>query len=276
MLGEAKTRRGLRQDPHQHPRRRAPTTTPSRCARSRRIEEGLSDIRAISRYNGKTAVGLGIVKQHGSNAVEVAELVYKKGARSLAASLCRAIISTCKLDTTKFIRDSVDELNLTLLMAALLTSIVCYLFLGSWSSTFNVLLAIPTSIVGAFIALYFFGFTLNTFTLLGLSLAIGIVVDDAIMMLENIVRHHEMGKNRRQAALDGSRRNHLRRLATTLAIAAIFIPVIFMKGVVGALLLPVRDHRHGRRLSLAARSAHAHADALRAFLALGARQPRTG
>jgi multidrug efflux pump subunit AcrB len=127
----------------------------------------------------------------------------------------------------------VDELNLTLLMSAILTSFVCYFFLGSWSSTFNVLLAIPTSIVGAFIALYFFGFTLNSFTLLGLSLAIGIVVDDAIMMLENIVRHHEMGKNRRQAALDGSLEITFAAIATTLAIAAIFVPVIFMQGVVG-------------------------------------------
>ena len=94
-----------------------------------------------------------------------------------------------------------SELNFTLILSAILTSIVCFLFLGSWSSTINVLMAIPTSIVGAFIALYFFGFTLNTFTLLGLSLAIGIVVDDAIMMLENIVRHYEMGKNRRSKPL---------------------------------------------------------------------------
>ena len=122
---------------------------------------------------------------------------------------------------------------MTLLMSAILTSIVCYLFLGSWSSTINVLLAIPTSIVGAFIALYFFGFTLNTFTLLALSLAIGIVVDDAIMMLENIVRHHEMGKNRRIAALEGSKEITFAAIATTIAIAAIFIPVVFMQGVVG-------------------------------------------
>ncbi len=198
-----------------------------------RIEEGLSDIRAISRYNGKSAVGLGIVKQHGSNAVAVGKLVEKKVAL-MNQSLASGYHLDVRLDTTKFIRESVDELNQTLLIAAILTSIVCYLFLGSWSSTINVLLAIPTSIVGAFTALYFFGFTLNTFTLLGLSLAIGIVVDDAIMMLENIVRHHEMGKNRRQAALDGSKEITFAAIATTMAIAAIFIPVIFMRGVVGA------------------------------------------
>jgi len=198
-----------------------------------RVEEGLSDIRAISRYNGKTAVGLGIVKQHGSNAVQVGKLVQDKVAQ-IQKGLLPGYHFDIRLDSTKFIKDSVDELNMTLLFAAILTSIVCFLFLGSWSSTINVLMAIPTSIVGAFTALYFFGFTLNTFTLLGLSLAIGIVVDDAIMMLENIVRHNEMGKNRRQASIDGSKEITFAAIATTLAIAAIFIPVIFMKGVVGA------------------------------------------
>lgn len=197
-----------------------------------RIEEGISDLRAISRYNGKTAVGLGVVKQHGANAVEVSNLVYKK-VDLLRPTLLPGYHMNIELDQTKFIKESVNELNMTLLVSALLTSIVCYLFLGSWSSTINVLFAIPTSIVGAFIALYFFGFTLNTFTLLGLSLAIGIVVDDAIMMLENIVRHYEMGKTKRQAALDGSIEITFAALATTIAIAAIFIPVIFMQGMIG-------------------------------------------
>ncbi len=198
-----------------------------------RVEEGVSDLRAVSRYNGKIAVGLGIVKQHGSNAVAISKSVYKK-VDQLQSTLLPGYHIDVKLDSTKFIRDSVDELNMTLLVAALLTSVVCFLFLGSWSSTVNVLMAIPTSIVGAFTALYFLGFTLNSFTLLGLSLAIGIVVDDAIMMLENIVRHHEMGKDRRQAALDGANEISFAAMATTLAIAAIFIPVIFMKGVVGS------------------------------------------
>jgi multidrug efflux pump subunit AcrB len=196
------------------------------------VQEGISDQRAISRFNGKTAVGLGIVKQHGSNAVEVGKLVHQK-VDQIRPSLLPGYHLDVKLDTTKFISDSVHELNFSLVLSAILTSIICYLFLGSWSSTINVLFAIPTSIVGAFIALYFFGFTLNTFTLLGLSLAIGIVVDDAIMMLENIVRHYEMGKKRRQAALDGSIEITFAAIATTVAIAAIFLPVIFMQGVVG-------------------------------------------
>ena len=210
----------------------APNYNPIELGKVARIEEGLSDLRAISRFNGKTAVGLGVVKQHGSNAVEVSRLVYEKVAQ-IRTQLLPGYAIDVRLDTTQYIRDSVNELNMTLLMSAIMTSIVCYFFLGSWSSTFNVLLAIPTSIVGAFIVLYFFGFTLNTFTLLGLSLAIGIVVDDAIMMLENIVRHYEMGKNRLVAALEGSEEITFAALAATLAIAAIFIPVIFMQGVIG-------------------------------------------
>src|SRR5205814_5392386 len=113
------------------------------------------------------------------------------------------------------------------LMSALLTALVCWLFLGSWSSTLNVLLSIPTSIVGSFIFLYFSGFTLNTFTLLGLSLAIGIVVDDAIMVLENIIRHREMGKSRMDAALIGSREITFAAIAASVSIIAIFLPVAF-------------------------------------------------
>jgi HAE1 family hydrophobic/amphiphilic exporter-1 len=198
-----------------------------------RIEEGLSDIRAISRYNDKPVVALGIVKQHGSNAVHVGDLVKEK-IKKMKSTLQTGYGLDVQLDSTKFIHESVGELNSTLIFAVVLTSIVCFFFLGSLSSTLNVLLAIPTSIVGAFTILYFLGFTLNTFTLLGLSLAIGIVVDDAIMMLENIVRHLEMGKDRKKASVDGANEITFAALATTLAIASIFIPVIFMKGVVGA------------------------------------------
>lgn len=231
VLGEARTAEDFGKIRINN-RNGSPNYKPISLSQVARIEEGIADLRQISRYNGKTAVGLGIVKQHGSNAVEVARLVKQK-VGLLQKSLLPGFHVDVQLDTTQYISDSVKELNMTLLFSALLTSIVCFLFLGSWSSTINVFLSIPTSIVGAFSALYFFGFTLNTFTLLGLSLAIGIVVDDSIMMLENIVRHYEMGKNRRQAAIDGSNEITFAALATTMAIAAIFIPVIFMQGVVG-------------------------------------------
>jgi hydrophobe/amphiphile efflux-1 (HAE1) family protein len=196
------------------------------------IEEGTVDVRRLMRSDGKQAVGLGILKQHGSNAVEVARLVREKLAL-LNKTMPKAYQLSVRSDNTRFISQSVNQLNFTLLLSALLTSVVCYLFLGSWASTVNVLMAIPTSIVGAFSVIYFMGFTLNTFTLLGLSLAIGIVVDDAIMMLENIVRHQELGEKKRSAALKGAKEITPAAIAATLAVVAIFLPVVFMKGVIG-------------------------------------------
>lgn len=197
------------------------------------IEEGTADVRKLARLNGQPAVGLGIQKQHGSNAVEVAKAVYAK-LEEVQKSLPPHYTISIRSDQTRFIKRAVDQLNFTLLLSALLTSLVCYFFLGSWTSTLNVLMAIPTSIVGTFIVLYFMGFTLNTFTLLGLSLAIGIVVDDAIMMLENIVRHRELGEKRKTAALKGSDEIKFAAMVATIAVCAIFLPVIFMKGVIGA------------------------------------------
>lgn len=200
------------------------------------VVEGVADVRRISRFNGKRAVGLGIVKQHGANAVEVAQAVRER-LEEIKPMIKAPYHVDLRNDNTRFIKQSVDSLLFTLALSALLTSIVCYLFLGSWSSTMNVLLAIPTSIVGTFIAFYFFNFTLNTFTLLGLSLAIGIIVDDAIMMLENIVRHMEKGMKRKQAALTGSKEITFAAIAATLAIVAIFLPVVFMKGIIGRYFL---------------------------------------
>lgn len=196
------------------------------------IEEGTADVRKMSRVNGEPAVALGILKQHGSNAVDVAARIRAR-LKEIEPGIPSQYKVTIRSDQTRFISQSVSQLNFTLVLSAILTSLICYLFLGSWTSTFNVLLAIPTSIVGAFIILYFFGFTLNTFTLLGLALAIGIVVDDAIMMLENIVRHRELGEKRREAALKGAEEIKFAAIAATIAVCAIFLPVVFMNGVIG-------------------------------------------
>jgi len=159
-----------------------PNYRPIKLGDVARIEDGLADIRRISRANGRLSVSIGVIKQRGSNAVEVARGVRKRVAE-LARQLPPGMNLTVAVDTTIFIENNVRELKLTLFLAAILTGLVCWGFLGGWSSTLNVLLAIPTSVIGSFTVLYFAGFTLNTFTLLGLSLAIGIVVDDAIMML---------------------------------------------------------------------------------------------
>ena len=196
------------------------------------IEDGLADTRRLSRIMGKPAIGLGIKKQRGANEVAVAERVLKR-MKEIKPQLPKGIELGVNFDRTKFVKDSVRELTFTLFLSALLTSIVCWFFLGSWSATLNILMAIPTSIVGSFICLYFFGFTLNTFTLLGLSLAIGIVVDDAIMVLENIVRYREQGVEKVEAAQMGARQITFAAIAATLAIIAIFLPVAFMSGIIG-------------------------------------------
>lgn len=197
-----------------------------------KIEDGLADVRRISRANGKNAVGLGVRKQRGSNTVAVAEGVKIKMAE-LQKILPEGMEIGLNFDSTKFIDESIHELIFTMGLSAFLTAVVCWLFLGSFAATINVVLAIPTSILGAFIFLNFLGFTLNTFTLLGLSLAIGIVVDDAIMVLENIYRHHEEGKKKRRAALDGANEITFAAMAATIAIMAIFLPVAMMDGVIG-------------------------------------------
>lgn len=197
-----------------------------------RVEDGLDDIRHLGIIQGGKGLALGIKKQRGSNAVAVADAVKKKLVQ-LRQVLPPDIHIDVNFDSTKFISEAIHETLFTLLLSALVTSLVCFLFLGSWSSTINVLFSIPTSIVGTFLVMYFMGFTLNFFTLLGLSLAIGIVVDDAIMVLENIVRHAEMGKDKMLAAGDGAREITFAAIAATAAVMAIFLPVVFMQGIIG-------------------------------------------
>ncbi|MBF0619351.1 MAG: efflux RND transporter permease subunit [Candidatus Omnitrophica bacterium] len=209
-----------------------PNNRPIHLNQVAQIEDGMADALRISRAMGTASVSLGILKQRGSNAVSVA-----KGVRAKVEEVQKGLPDGMKLsvnfDSTRYIEQAVRELNFTLLLSALLTALVCWMFLGSWSSTVNVLLAIPTSVVGTFIVLYFAGFTLNTFTLLGLSLSIGIVVDDAIMVLENIIRHQEKGKSRILSALAGSREITFAAMAATISVVAIFLPVAFMSGVIG-------------------------------------------
>lgn len=209
-----------------------PNYNPIKLKEIANIEDGLADVRRISRVMGASAVGLGITKQRGANAVSVAKAVKNK-IKEIIPLLPKDVELGIRFDSSTFIEDSINELNFTLILSAILTAIACWLFLGSWSATLNIIMAIPTSVVGSFIVLYFLGFTLNTFTLLGLSLAIGIVVDDAIMVLENIVRHMENGKNRRMAALLGSKEITMAAMAATAAIVAIFLPVAFMEGIIG-------------------------------------------
>ncbi|MEN6561450.1 MAG: efflux RND transporter permease subunit [Acidobacteriota bacterium] len=200
------------------------------------VEDGFEDVRRIARVDGGPAQGLGIKKQRGANAVALAKRVraavedYRK---TLPADMTLGITN----DSTKFISDSVNEIEFELLLSVVLTAFVCWLFLGSLSSTLNVILAIPMSLLGTVAIIYFLGFTFNTFTLLAMALAVGLVVDDAIMVMENIFRHREGGEALVPAALNGTKEIAFAALAATLAVVAIFIPVVFMKGIIGRYFL---------------------------------------
>ncbi len=200
------------------------------------VEDGFEDVRRIARVDGGPAQGIGIKKQRGANAVAVAKqvrLAIDEYRKTLPEDMTVAVTN----DSTVFIRESVNEIQFELLLSVVLTAFVCWLFLGSLSSTLNVILAIPMSLLGTVAIIYFLGFTFNTFTLLGLALAVGIVVDDAIMVMENIFRHREGGKGLVAAALDGTKEIAFAALAATLAVVAIFIPVVFMKGIIGRYFL---------------------------------------
>ncbi|MCY1041545.1 efflux RND transporter permease subunit [Corallococcus sp. bb12-1] len=200
------------------------------------VEDGFEDERRLARVNGEPAQALGIKKQRGSNAVAVAKEV-RQVLADLQKDLPEGMNASINFDSTQFIEESVHEIEFELLLACILTAFVCWVFLGSLSSTLNVVLAIPMSLLGTVAVIYFLGFTLNTFTLLGLALAVGIVVDDAIMVLENIFRHAEEGKDRVRAAREGTAEITFAALAATLAVVAIFLPVVFMKGIIGRFFL---------------------------------------
>ncbi len=197
-----------------------------------RVEDGLSDIRRAARIDGQEAISISIRKQRGGNEVALAQLVHDRVAE-LQKTIPKDFRLQVNVDFTKATQAVVHTTQEKLIFASIVTILVCFLFLGSWGAALNILFSIPTSIVGTFLVVYFAGFTLNLFTLLALTLAISIVVDDAIMLLENIVRHHRMGKSAVQAAYDGSVEILPAAIAATVAVIAVFIPVIFMSGVIG-------------------------------------------
>ncbi|MBC7537430.1 MAG: efflux RND transporter permease subunit [Bacteriovorax sp.] len=196
------------------------------------VEDGLSDIRRIARVDGKPAIGIQIRKQRGTNEVEVAKTIRAK-LNEIKGNFPKGYEYQVVVDYTKSTEATVDLTIEKLWVAAIITIIICFLFLGSFQAALNILFSIPTSIVGTFTIIYFAGFTLNLFTLLALTLSISIVVDDAIMLLENIVRHYRMGKDSVTAASDGAKEVLPAAIAATLAVVAVFLPVIFMEGIIG-------------------------------------------
>lgn len=197
-----------------------------------RIEDGLSDIRRMARTEGKEAVSASVRKQRGSNEVAVGRSVEKK-LEELKSQLPEGYQYRINANFTKPTEAVVNTTYSKLIIASVVTILVCLLFLGSWQAALNILFSIPTSIIGTFLIVYFSGFTLNLFTLLALTLAVSIVVDDAIMLLENIVRHYRMGKPPALAAYEGAIEILPAAAAASLAVVAVFLPVVFMDGIIG-------------------------------------------
>ena len=181
------------------------------------------------------AVVLGVQRQPGANTVEVATAI-KELLPTLQAQLPPSVQLAIQFDRSVPIKESIDDVQLTLLVAFVLVVLVIFLFLRNVRATLIPSLALPVSVVATFAVMHLLGYTLNNLTLLALTLAVGFVVDDAIVMLENIVRHLDMGKTPLQAALDGSAEVGFTIVSMTISLVAVFIPVLFLEGIVGRLL----------------------------------------
>jgi HAE1 family hydrophobic/amphiphilic exporter-1 len=196
------------------------------------VVDGEQERENVALLNGERALAVDIVKTQGANTIEVA-----RGVRKAMADLQKTLPPDVKLeivrDASRGIQNSVNNVQQTMIEGGLLTIAIVFLFLHSWRSTVITGLALPISVFGSFMVMAAFGFTLNVLTLMALSLAIGILIDDAIVVRENIMRHIGFGKSHRQAALDGTDEIGLAVLATTFCIVAVFLPVAFMGGIIG-------------------------------------------
>jgi HAE1 family hydrophobic/amphiphilic exporter-1 len=191
---------------------------------------------SFSTDSGKRAISNQIRKTRGANTIDMADGV-KKQVTELKKSLPADIKLDITFDRSKFIKDGVDNVKTTILEGAVLTVLIVFFFLHSWRSTVITGLTLPISIFATFIVLYAMGFTINFMTLMAMSLSIGILIDDAIVVRENIVRHLAMGKSHMQAALEATNEIGLAVMATTFTIVAVFLPVAFMGGIIGKFFL---------------------------------------
>jgi multidrug efflux pump subunit AcrB len=187
---------------------------------------------SLARINGQPAVSFNIFKQQDANIVATGDAV-KAAAEELKAQLPPGVELKLIYANSDWVKNSLRGLQHTLIEGALLTIVIVFLFLHSWRSTLITGLTLPISVIASFIAIYAFGFTLNFMTMMALSLCIGLLIDDAIVVRENIVRHVHLGKDHRRASLEGTDEIGLAVMATTLALCAVFVPVAFMGGIVG-------------------------------------------
>lgn len=196
------------------------------------VNDGEREESSISRVNGKRAISIAITKVQDANIVAVGEGVVE-AIDDLKARLPKDVVIDVTENNADFVKDSLKGVKSTIIEGAGLTILIVFLFLHSWRSTIITGLTLPISVIATFIALKIFGFTLNFLTMMALSLCIGLLIDDAIVVRENIVRHLGMGKGHKQAASDGTNEIGLAVMATTFAIVAVFVPVAFMDGIIG-------------------------------------------
>lgn len=198
------------------------------------LEDGLEDYRQVARFNGEPAIGLGIVKIANTNTVAIIDEVKRRLDSEIIPQLPPGMTIRIASDQSTFILEMVLALQEHLILGTLLAALVVFIFLKSLRSTLIIAVAIPVSLFGAIAVMYFAGFTFNTMTLLALLLLVGVVVDDAIVVLENIYRHREhLDSDPQSAAIHGTNQVVFAVLAATLALVSIFAPVIFLGGIIG-------------------------------------------
>ena len=208
---------------------------PVRLSQIARVFDSVQNDKVAAWYNGTRGVVLAVQRQPGTNTIEIVDAV-RRILPTFEAQLPPSIKLSILYDRSQSIRESVRDVQLTLLLALALVVGVIFVFLRSASATFIPSLALPMSIIGTFSLMYVFGYSLDNLSLMALTLCVGFVVDDAIVMLENITRHMEMGESRMQATMEGAKEIGFTIVSMTLSLAAVFLPVFLMGGILGRLL----------------------------------------
>ncbi len=205
---------------------------PVRLDQVARVNDGAQEVESLALYNGQRTLLLSVQKSQGENTIEVVD-----GLNAAVVELKNQLPPGVRLETigdsARPIRVAVNNVRQTLIEGAILTVLIVFLFLNSWRSTVITGLTLPIALIGTFLFMNMFGFTINMITLMALSLCVGLLIDDAIVVRENIVRHVQMGKGAYAAAMDGTQEIGLAVLATTLSIVAVFMPIGFMGGIIG-------------------------------------------
>ena len=206
--------------------------TPIRLSQVATVQDGAQELENLALYNGQRTLLMSVQKSQDENTIQVVDGLVKAVA-DMQAQLPPGLRLEPITDNSRPIRLSVNNVRQTLIEGAVLTVLIVFLFLNSWRSTVITGLTLPISLIGTFMFMQMFGFTINMITLMALSLCVGLLIDDAIVVRENIVRHVQMGKSAYKASLEGTQEIGLAVLATTLSIVAVFLPIGFMEGIIG-------------------------------------------